>query len=165
MYALYRKVYAFVSIRSLEHFIDFMEWDRTTYNKVYFNRKEVLKPFVYYLNKLVFSDTMKYVLASYPPSYGKTFVLNYFSAWSYGVKYDTSILRISYSEDLVNAMARSIKELVSSDLFSEVFPNFKIHKNKPFDKEKENEWLLKGADVRTSHYARTREGVIMLIDE
>lgn len=160
VYALYRKVYAFVSRRSLEHFIDFMEWDRTTFNKVYFNRKDVLKPFVYYLNKLVFSDTMKYVLASYPPSYGKTFVLNYFSAWSYGVKYDTSILRISYSEDLVNAMARSIKELVSSELFSEVFPNFKIHKNKPFDKEKENEWLLKGADVRTSHYARTREGAI-----
>ena len=58
-YALYRKVYAFVSRRSLEHFIDFMEWERTTYNKVYFNRKDVLKPFVYYLNKLVFSDTMR----------------------------------------------------------------------------------------------------------
>ncbi len=160
VYALYRKVYAFVARRSLEHFIDFMEWDRTTHRKVYFNRKDVLKPFVFYLNKAVFDSKLKYVIASFPPSYGKTFVMNYFSAWIYGINFDSSILRISYSEDLVLAASRSVRDLLESDLFAEVFPNFRILNNKPFDKSKENEWRLKGADTLTSHYARTRDGSI-----
>lgn len=159
-YTFYRSVYAFVSRRSLEHFIDFMEWDRTSHNKIYYNRKEVLRPFVYYLNKARFNDQMKYVIASYPPSYGKTFVMNYFSAWVFGVDFNDSILRISYSEDLVNACSRSVIDLLESPLFSEVFPNFAAMQGKIFDKSKESEWKLKGADVLTSHYARTRDGSI-----
>jgi len=159
-YLLYRKTFAFVGRRSLEHFIEFMEWERTSHNQIYSNRKEVLYPFVYYLNKMTFNDSGKYLIASYPPSYGKTFVTNYYSAWLYGINLNTSILRMSYSDDLVVGSARSIKELVSSPLFAEVFPDYKRFGGKCFEKEKESEWKIKGADVLTSHYARTRDGAV-----
>lgn len=157
---LYKRVYAFCGRRSLEHFIEYMEWERTSHNKILYNRKDVLKPYVYYLNKATFDKNIKYVVASFPPSYGKTFILNYYSAWLYGIKFNTSILRLSYSEDLVNSCSRSIKELLSSDLFSDIFPNFKMYKGRPFAKEKESDWQLKGADVLVSHISRTRDGAI-----
>ena len=160
IYSLYRKCYAFVSRRSLAHFIDFMEWDRTEHNKIWYNRQEVLKPFVWYLNKAMFDNTLKTIICSYPPGYGKSFVINYFCAWVYGVKYDASILRISYSDDLVTAFSRAIKDLISSPLFAEIFPDFKKFNGKPFEKTSESDWKLRGADVLMSHLARTRDGQI-----
>jgi len=159
-YQLYREFFAFVSRRSLAHFIEFMEWDRTTHNQVFNNRRQVLTPIVYYLNKMALDNKVKYMIFSLAPSMGKTFVLNYFSAWNYGLNIDGSILRMSYGEELVLGCSRAIKDLISSDLFAEVFPDFKRFGAKPFEKEKESDWKIKGADVQTSHISRTRDGAI-----
>ena len=159
-YALYRKVYAFVSRRSLSHFIDFMEWDRPSNRKVYYNRKDVLDPFIFYLNKARFDSKLQYVIASFPPSYGKTFTVNYFSAWLLGINYDGSILRLSYGDELVLSSSTSIQELVKSSLYAEVFPLFAPFKGRVFDKESSSEWKIKGADTLASHYARTRFGAV-----
>ncbi len=162
VYVLYRKTQAFVSRRSLEHFIVYMESDRREDRKVYENRREILEPFCYYLNKSLFSDDEKhkYIIASYPPSFAKTFMLNYFSAFVYGVDFDSSILRLSYSEELVLAVSRQVKEIISDKKFSEVFPNFAKMNNRIFSKSKDSDWQLNGADNSGSHIARTRDGSV-----
>ena len=156
VYNVYRKTYAFVARRSLAHFIDYMEWDRSSHRKVYMNRKHILEPIVYYLNKLAFDDKLELVCYSIFPSGGKSFALNYYSAWLLGINPNDSILRMSYSEEVVTGFSRSIKDLVASDLFAEVFPDFALYKNRPFEKEKDSDWKIKNSDVITTHFARTR---------
>lgn len=70
-YDLLKKSYGRAGERSLEHFIVYYEWDWSQEDKLLENRYEALAPYVYYLNKIPFDNKLEYVLASYPPSYGK----------------------------------------------------------------------------------------------
>ena len=157
-YELWEKSYAFAGRRSLEHFIDYIEMEKS--NKVLASRRAVLKPFIFYLNKIAFSEKLKYIIASYPPSTGKSFSLNYFTAWLFGLDINNSVLRLSYSEELVLGFSRSIQDIIRNPRFSDVFPDFKIYGTKPFAKEKESDWKIKNADTLTSHMARTRDGAV-----
>ena len=159
-YRLLQNSYAFAGRRSLEHFIDYMEWDMP--KKVLGSRRDVLKPFIFFLNKSAFDEGLEYVVSSYPPSYGKSYTLNMFSAWIFGLSATNSILRMSYSEELVLGFSRAIQGIIKNPRFSDVFPNYKKYGAKPFLKEKESDWILrgKGADVQPSHIARTREGSV-----
>lgn len=64
---LWQKSYAFAGRRSLEHFIDYMEMDMPIPARVLGNRRNVLKPFVYFLNKCAFDPNLQYIEASFPP--------------------------------------------------------------------------------------------------
>lgn len=159
-YRLFQNAYAFAGRRSLEHFMDYIEWDMP--KKVLGTRRDVLKPFVFYLNKSAFDEKLEYVVASYPPSYGKSYTLNMFSAWLYGLSTTNSILRMSYSEELVLGFSRAVQGTIKNPRYRDVFPDFQKYGDKPFAKEKESDWILKGkgADVQPSHIARTREGSV-----
>lgn len=157
-YELWEKSYAFAGRRSLEHFIDYIEMDKA--NKVLASRRPVLKPFIFYLNKIAFSDKLKYIIASYPPSTGKSFSLNYFTAWLFGLNINNSVLRLSYSEELVLGFSRSIQDIIKNPRYSDIFPNYKLYGTKPFAKEKESDWKIKNADTLTSHMSRTRDGAV-----
>ena len=66
-YELWEKAFAFAGRRSLEHFIDYMEMDLPIPARVLGNRRNVLKPFVFYLNKCAFDPVLQYIEASFPP--------------------------------------------------------------------------------------------------
>lgn len=66
-YELWEKAYALAGRRSLEHFIDYIEMDMPVQSKVLANRRNVLKPFVFYLNKSAFDPVLQYIEASFPP--------------------------------------------------------------------------------------------------
>lgn len=157
-YELWEKSYAFAGRRSLEHFIDYIEMDKS--NKVLATRRAVLKPFIFYLNRIAFSDKLKYIIASYPPSTGKSFSLNYFTAWLFGLNINNSVLRLSYSEELVLGFSRSIQDIIRNPRYSDIFQNYKLYGTKPFAKEKESDWKIKNADTLTSHMSRTRDGAV-----
>jgi predicted phage terminase large subunit-like protein len=158
VYQLYRKSYAFCGRRSLVHFVDFMEWDRPTSNKVYIKRKETLDIILFYLNKLALDDTMKKIAISLPPSYAKSFSGNYYTAWRFGMNIHASILRMSYGENLLNQFSRQIKDIMQSNQFAEIFPSFKYYNGRPFEKEKDSDWKIKNSDMATNHIVRTRDG-------
>ena len=159
-YNLWKLSYALAARRSFEHFVDYMELDLTEDHKVLGNRRSVLRPLVYYLNKITFDDNMKFLEASFPPSYGKTYICNLYSAWLFGIDINNSILRISYSEELVLAASRAIQSYIKSPRFAEVFPYFSHFGGKCFDKDKESDWIIKGSNSQTSHYARSRGGSV-----
>ena len=66
-YELWEKCYAFAGRRSLEHFIDYMEMEMPADSRVLGNRRNVLKPFIFYLNKSAFDEKLQYIEASFPP--------------------------------------------------------------------------------------------------
>ena len=153
----YKRTYAFCARRDFECFVDYIEWNQP--KKVLANRREVLKPYVEALNRIAFDDKLQYLIVSYSPSMGKSYLATLFSAWAYGLSINNSIIRMSYSEELVLGFSRTIKGVISSPEFAEVFTNFQIYKNKPFEVERESDWKIKNANVpKSNHIARTRSG-------
>ena len=159
-YSVWEKSMALASRESFHHFLLYTELDRKPDRQVYSNRIEVLQPIVYYLNKMHNEPQFLDLIGSFPPSYGKSFVVNYFSAWVLGKDINGSILRLSYSDDLLNGFSRSIKSLILDTRFQDVFPYFRQFGNKPFSKDKDSDWLIKNADTLVSHYTRTRDGAV-----
>ena len=157
-YKLYEKSMAFVGRRSLEHFFDYMEMNNA--KRVLAGRRGILKPFLFYLNKITFSDKLKYIIASYPPSAGKSVTLTYWTAWLYGVDRNNSIIRMSYSDDLVAGFSRNVREIITDRRFRDVFPDYQQYGDNPFATKEVYNWKLKDSNVSASHYAMSRDGQI-----
>lgn len=153
----YRKAYAFAARRDFESFVDYMEWNQP--KKVYADRRSALQPYVKALGELPFNPMKQFLVVSYPPSLGKSYIATLWSAWGFGLSTSNSIIRLSYSDELVLGFSRTIKGYLCSPEFSDIFTNFRIYKNKPFEVEKESDWKIKNANVpKSSHVSRTRYG-------
>lgn len=153
----YKKAYCFCARRDFECFVDYIEWNMP--KKVLANRREVLKPYVEALNRIAFDDKLQYIIVSYPPSMGKSYLATLFTAWGYGLSINNSVIRMSYSDELVLGFSRTVKGIISSPEFAEIFPLFKLYNGKPFEVERESDWKIKNANVpKSNHIARTRSG-------
>ncbi|MBQ7030822.1 MAG: hypothetical protein IJN13_00425 [Bacilli bacterium] len=153
----YKKTYCFCARRDFECFVDYIEWNQP--KKVLANRRKVLAPYVSALNRIAFDDELQYLVVSYSPSMGKSYLATLWTAWAYGISIDNSIIRMSYSEELVLGFSRTAKSIISSPEFSEIFENFKSYAGKPFEVERESDWKIKNACVpKSNHIARTRNG-------
>lgn len=76
-YEIWEKSYALAARRSLEHFIDYIEMDMPTQSKVLANRRDVLRPFIFFLNKSAFDSKLQYIEASYPPRIWEKLYIKY----------------------------------------------------------------------------------------
>ena len=68
----YKRAYCFCARRDFECFVDYIEWNMP--RKVLANRRNVLKPYVDALNRIAFDDRLQYLVVSYPPSMGKSYL-------------------------------------------------------------------------------------------
>ena len=153
----YKKAYCFCAQRDFSCFVDYMEFNQP--KKVLANRRNVLKPYVDALNRIAFDDKLQYLVVSYPPSMGKSYLATLFTAWGYGLSINNSVIRMSYSDELVLGFSRTVKGIISSPEFAEIFPLFKLYNGKPFEVERESDWKIKNANVpKSNHIARTRNG-------
>lgn len=153
----YKRAYCFCARRDFECFVDYIEWNMP--RKVLANRRSVLKPYVDALNRIAFDERLQYLVVSYPPSMGKSYLATLFTAWGYGISINNSVIRMSYSDELVLGFSRTVKGIISSPEFAEIFPLFKLYNGKPFEVERESDWKIKNANVpKSNHIARTRNG-------
>ena len=153
----YKRAYCFCAQRDFSCFVDYIEWNQP--KKVLATRREYLAPLVYALNRCAFDPKLEFIVASYAPSSAKTYLTTLWSAWSYGLSTSNSIIRLSYSEELVLGASRAVKSYLCSPEFAEIFPLFKLYNGKPFSTEKESDWKIKNANVpKSNHIARTRFG-------
>lgn len=153
----YKRAYCFCARRDFECFVDYIEWNMP--RKVLANRRNVLKPYVDALNRIAFDERLQYLVVSYPPSMGKSYLATLFTAWGYGICINNSVIRMSYSDELVLGFSRTVKGIISSPEFAEIFPLFKLYNGKPFEVERESDWKIKNANVpKSNHIARTRNG-------
>lgn len=153
----YKRTYCFCARRDFECFVDYIEWNMP--KKVLANRRAVLKPYVDALNRIAFDDRLQYLIVSYPPSMGKSYLATLFTAWGYGISINNSVIRMSYSDELVLGFSRTVKGILTSPEFAEIFPLFRLYNGKPFEVERESDWKIKNASVpKSNHIARTRNG-------
>ena len=155
----YKRTYCFCARRDFECFVDYMEWNMP--KKVLANRREYLKPLVDALNRSAFDTKLQYIIASYPPSSAKTYLTTMYSAWAFGLSIDNSIIRLSYSDELVLGASNNVKGWISSPEFAEIFPLFKLYNGRPFEIEKLSDWKIKNSHVpKSNHVARPRGGSV-----
>ena len=161
---LWDNVMALTARRSFHHFLIYMELDRSETRRVYHKKRDIiLRPFAYYFEKMIYTEGFNYLSDSKPPSSGKSFCVNYASAWVYGLDKDSSVLRLSVAEDNVYTASNNIKNIIQEKRFAKVFPYFdelKKNKKKLFEIEKINGWKITGADVEASHLAVPMGGQI-----
>lgn len=59
---------------------------------------------------------------------------------------------------MVLGFSRAIQAIIRNPRYRDIFPEYKKYGDKPFEKEKESDWIIKDSGSQKSHIARTRKG-------
>ena len=155
------KAYKYSARTDLESFIIYYEWNER--EKFYEPRYNILCGYCYYLNKMIFDPEFEGIIANLPSGWGKTYLTALASAFSYGVDDSGTILALCSNEDVVNGGSRTIKEIIQSERFGDVFPNLKWNKDDKsyYSKDTEGEWKLRNCRLAASYYARTTKSNVV----
>lgn len=153
--SLYEKLLALAARRDLTSFL--LHMGNRNHVELWSKTVPIISGLIYYCEQMLHHKTVSRILLSEPPSCGKSFFLNNYSAWRFGQDINDSNLRLSYSDDLVCSASKNVKEIMKSPAFAEVFPQFEDLK---FSTDKEAVWKIDGSNVPASYNAVTRDGAI-----
>lgn len=151
----FKNAYKIVARYDLEAFIIYYEWEKK--DKFYAPRMEILSGLVYYLNKMVTDPEFEGIVANLPSGWGKTYTVTLANAWSFGVDPNGTILALCSNDSVVTGGSNTVKEIIKSPEFGEVFPHMAWSKDdrEYFKKDTESEWKLRDCKLMASYYAET----------
>lgn len=141
---LYEGFYALVAYRSLEHFANYMEWDKPDEEKVWKYSIDpyndggytgVNKPFFYYFNQMVLKRNIKFISKQQPTGTGKSYSNAFAIAWLLGNDMNNDILLVLGNPTLVSTNMNTIVEIMKNPRFAEVFPKFSKYLEEITDKK------------------------------
>ena len=158
--ALYEEDYALVAFRSLQHFANFMEWEKRDKDKVW---KYSIDPFgdggytganfgfFYYFNRMVLQKDIKFISKQYPTGYGKSYSNVVAISWLLGIDDANDVLVVLGNPSLVLTNTKGLVDMMTTERYSKVFPKF--HK-----------YHTDGGNVRESMFSvcRQKEGELTL---
>lgn len=148
-------LYALASYRSLKHFAYYIE--RGNSRKIWRDTMNVFESYFYYINQMILGENnVELLRASYFPGAGKTYAGNLTCCFWFGVA-EKSILRITYSDDLVTTFTKQIINIIETPQYKKVFPKFDLP-SKDLYKSKKNGELWFSFYNKASFYATTRDG-------
>lgn len=120
---------------------------------------------LFYEDKLINPNTNEPYLnmtINIPPRHGKSFTIQNFSTWIYGVNLQQQIITVSYSRDLSDRFSQNVRDAINVEegrdfkiTYADIFPNIII---KSGDGGK-RAWSLEGAS-RLNYYATSFGSVI-----
>lgn len=149
--------YAMASYRNLSMYAFYLERGKPLKIRVWDKTMPIFESLFHYMQEMVFTGKIDLIRASYFPGAGKSYAANILCAFWFGYDINMTILRITYSDDLVQEFTGKIQNIMDSEQHKKVFPYF----NKP-DKELYNKknsdtiWFKESQGV--NFYARTRDG-------
>lgn len=149
--------YAMSCYRNLTNFAFYMERGKPLSKRVWNKTMPIFEGLFNYMQQMVFDEGTDLIRASYFPGAGKTFAGNLLCAFWIGYDTEITILRITYSDDLVESFTGQIQNIMGSGEFKKVFPFFdKQDKDLYKKKNTDTIWLKNSTGV--NFYARTRDG-------
>ena len=156
-----KEFYLYSARHDFESFVIYYEWEKQ--EKFYLPRIKILKGLVYYLNKMVFDENFEGIIANLPSGWGKTYIVDLANAFSFGVDDSGTILALCSNEDVVNGGSRTVKEIMQSEEYGEVFPHLKYNKEDKdyYKKDTESEWKLRNCKLLASYYAKTTKSNVV----
>ena len=140
---------------SLEHFIRYLEWYET--DKLLEPRMEILKSYVYYLNRMCFDRTFEGMIVNLPSGYGKSRICRYYEAFRLGIDPTGTFLALCSNDDLIKGQSRSVVDIIKLERYGNVFPHLRYNKEDKdfFLKETDGEWKLRDCKLISTYYAKT----------
>ena len=150
-----KEAYKYSARRDFESFLIYYEWEHK--EPFYTPRQDILSGFVFYLNKMIFDPNFEGIIANLPSGWGKTYMVDLATAFSFGIDDTGTVLALCSNEDVVNGGSRTVKEIMQTEEYGEVFPHLKYDKNDKsyYKKDSESEWKLRNCKLSASYYART----------
>lgn len=141
----------------MEHFIVYMEWWWSKDDKLLEPRYDILKAYVFYLNKMCFDETFEGMIVNLPSGYGKSRICRYYEAFRLGIDPSGTFLALCSNDDLIKGQSRSVIDIIKSERYGNVFPELKYDKSDRsfFLKETDGEWKLKQCKLIATYYADT----------
>lgn len=121
-FELHRKFFALSARRNLKNFALYIEQYKK--KKVWSKTKETMKAAFYYADEFSVSDTLNLLRMSCMPGLGKSYWGNLYIAQSVGNDPNLSVLRITYSDDLVKITTKQTKAIIDSQAFREIYPRY-----------------------------------------
>ena len=153
-----KELYKVAAKRSLRHFVLYYEWDWDEKSKFLEPRQDILSGYCHYLERMVLDESFLNLVTMLPSGYGKSRLLKYAEAWSFGVNNTGSILAICSNDFLIRSMSRTVMDIIQSKEFGDVFPHMDYAKNaKMFTKETDKEWRLATCALVNSYMAISRD--------
>ena len=131
----------------IEHIKQRCEEDFTFFVKYFFKhvkgRKFLFSDHHYVMCKAlmkIYNGETTYLIINIPPRYSKTeIVIKMFSAWCYAKNPACEFIHLSYSDSLALDNSDTIKQIIKSVEFQQLWPNVKIRSNKDSKKSWETD--------------------------
>ena len=149
--------FAMTCYRNLYNFAFYMERGKPLSKRVWNKTMPIFEGLFNYMQDMVFDNGIDLIRASYFPGAGKTFAGNLLCAFWIGYDTEITILRITYSDDLVESFTGQIQNIMGSDEYKKVFPFFNKQDKDLYKKKNTDTIWLKGS-TGVNFYARTRDG-------
>ena len=130
---LHEKLWALISFRSLEHFAQYMEWDKSENDKIWkysidtFNDKGYsgcTKGFFYYANKMVLGNDIRFILKQLPTSFGKTYSDSIMIAFIFGKDKSEQVIKVVGNRSLQPKATLQVVNIMTSKRYLQVFPDY-----------------------------------------
>lgn len=155
IYDLFVKCFALSARRNLKNFALYIEF--TKKKKVWDKTMETVEPVFYYASEFINTDTLNLMRVSCMPGLGKSYIGNLIVANMCGNDQNISILRITYSDDLVKITTNQTKEIMRSEAFKEIFPRY-AGVDEIFKSNTNDSFALIDCEDATNYFSVTREG-------
>lgn len=121
-FELHRKFFALSARRNLKNFALYIEQYKK--KKVWSKTIETMKAAFYYADEFSVSENLNLLRMSCMPGLGKSYWGNLYIAQSVGNDPNLSVLRITYSDDLVKITTKQTKAIIDSQAYREIFPRY-----------------------------------------
>lgn len=155
VFELNKKFFALSARRVLKNFALYIEQYKT--KKVWAKTMDTMECIFKYCDEFSISDDLNLLRFSCMPGLGKSYTANLFVAQTVGNDANATMLRITYSDDLVESTTNQTKSIIQSEAYAEIFPRYKGLKN-VFKKATNSSFILIDCEDDTQFYAVTRDG-------
>lgn len=122
--SVYDDYWALVSFRSLEHFAQYMEFDKDEKEKIWKYNLNCFHGFWYYANQMVLDGSWRYLEKQCPTGYGKSYCDIVLMAFIFGQEPSADILKVVGNPQLVGDFTTKLVRYMCMKRYAKVFPHY-----------------------------------------
>lgn len=129
-YELKRRVCLLLAPHSLDHFMQYIEWNREPHRKFWLPRRKILMPLCNDLEDLEYHK-IKFLGVSMPPRTGKSTACIFFLTWHMGRHPESSSAMGGHSKTLIDGFYNELNSVLDPEgeyLWKDVFPDVEVEK-------------------------------------
>ena len=154
LFDLYRRLFAMSARRIMANMALYIESQKT--KKIWDKTLGTMDPVFFYGSKFVNEEQFLMLRASCMPGLGKSYFGNILVANIIGNDPNATILRITYSDDLVKTTTRQTKAIIQSKAFEEIFPRYAGKAR--FKNDDNYSFVMCDCEDENQFFAVTRDG-------